>query len=77
MLDTALSSGHMHAEGILVADLTDRLVAEWPAVLAIAVLVLGHVVMMVGLEESLQPLGIPLFAAIIVFILGEFGRRLV
>lgn len=56
-------------------ELRDRLVSEWPAVLAIAVLVLAHVYLTVVRGGDGTPLGIPLFAAIVVFVLAEAVRR--
>lgn len=53
------------------------MVVEWPAVLAVAVLVLGHVYLTVVAGEELTPIGTPLFAAIAVFLLAEGGRRLI
>lgn len=60
-----------------MADLTDRVVAEWPAVLAVGVLVLGHLALSMEQGDPLRPLGIPLFAAMVVFLGGELLRRLV
>lgn len=54
----------------------DRALEDWPAVLAVITLILGHLYLMVAAGESLRPLGIPLFAAILVFLGGELLRRL-
>lgn len=50
--------------------------AEWPAALAVLVLAGGHVAQLALQGDDLSPLGIPLFLAIAVFLLAEFGRRL-
>ena len=55
-------------------DLGELLVSEWPAVLAFVVLVLGHLVSIFVLGEGMRPLGLPLLAAIAVFIVAEVGR---
>lgn len=49
-------------------------IEEWPAVLAFVVLVLGHLVSALVLEQGIQPLGAPLIVAVVVFIVAELGR---
>lgn len=56
--------------------IVDRLVADWPAALAVAVLIVVHLALLVTGGDA-RPLGLPLFAAIVVFLLAELGRRLV
>lgn len=58
------------------APLVDLVVAEWPAVLSVVVLVGGHLVFLLVLNDGLRPLGAPFFIAIAVFILAEIGREL-
>ena len=60
---------------VWVNDLVERALAEWPALLAVIVLAGGHIYLSVVHGEPLRPLGIPLFAAIIVFVLAELARR--
>lgn len=60
-----------------MTDIRSRLVDEWPAVLAVLVLILGHIVLTISMEEEMTPLGIPLIAAIAVFLVAEVARRLV
>lgn len=49
---------------------------DWPAVLAIVVLAVLHVILSVTGGDQARPLGIPLIAGIAVFILAELGRTL-
>ena len=60
-----------------MTDLRRRLIEEWPAVLAVVVLVVSHVYLTILLQEEMTPLGIPLIAAIVVFLVAEVGRRVV
>ena len=53
-----------------------RILAEWPALLAVLVLVAGHVYLTGIRGQDITPIGIPLFAAIAVFLLAEFARRM-
>ena len=57
------------------SSLLERILAEWPAVLAVLVLIGGHVYLTGIRGEDLAPLGIPLFAAIVVFVVAEIARR--
>ena len=59
-----------------VGSLVTRLRGEWPAVLAIVVLLVAHVYLTIIEGEALRPIGIPLLAAVIVFILGEFVKSM-
>ena len=52
----------------------DLVVAEWPAVLAVLILVGGHLIYLLVLEDGLRPLGVPFFVSISVFVLAELGR---
>ncbi len=56
--------------------LFDRILGEWPAVLAVFVLAAGHIYLVVVAGEEFTLLGIPLLLAIAVFLLGEGVRRL-
>lgn len=56
-------------------ELRDRLVREWPAGMAIAVLVVAHVYLTGVRGGDGTPLGVPLIAAIVVFVLAEAVRR--
>lgn len=58
-------------------DVRETLIEEWPAVLAVFVLVAGHVALTIGTDQEMTPLGIPLFAAIAVFLVAEAARRFV
>lgn len=58
-----------------MSEFRDRFVSEWPAVLALAVLVIGHVYLTGVRGGDGTPLGVPLFAAIAVFVLAEAVRR--
>ncbi len=58
------------------AAIVEKLIDEWPAVLALVVLIWGHVYFTVVQGERIQPLGVPLFAAVLVFIVAELGRQL-
>ena len=57
--------------------MAERLRDEWPAVLAVVVLIGAHAYFTVAGTDQAQPLGVPLLAALVVFILAEAGRRLV
>ena len=59
-----------------LSELRERAIAEWPATLAILTLIVGHFYLTIIAGQDLTPIGIPLFAAIIVFLAGELGRRL-
>lgn len=59
-----------------VARIKALVVGEWPAALAVLVLVTGYAVLVVVDDDAIGPLGIPLFAAILVFAAGELVRRL-
>lgn len=58
-------------------DTIERLAGEWPAVLAIVTLVLAHVYLTAAQGETNPPLGLPLIAAILVFLGGEVVRRVI
>lgn len=60
-----------------MTDIKTRLIEEWPAVLAVLVLVFGHIGLTAVLGAEQTPFGIPLIAAIVVFLVAEMGRRLV
>ena len=56
-------------------EILEKAREEWPAVLAIFVLIGGHIgLAFVG--GGMQPFGVPLIAAVVVFLIAEFGRRL-
>lgn len=55
----------------------NRIRAEWPAVLAVIVLAFSHVFLTVVRGDDVTPIGLPLFIAVAVFLVAEFGRRLV
>lgn len=59
----------------LIGDGLAKVRREWPAALAVAVLVLGHVWLGVVEGQTWRPIGPPLFAAAAVFILGELYRK--
>lgn len=59
------------------SQFTTRLIEEWPAVLAVIVLALTHVYLTIFAGEDVTPFGLPLIAAIVVFLVAELGRRLV
>lgn len=63
--------GDNQASGVI-----DRLRQEWPALLAVAVLAAGHLYLALVEGEDFTLLGMPLIAAIVVFLVAEFGRRL-
>lgn len=57
-----------------MTDLLSRLAGEWPALLAVVVLIVGHLYFAIVEGQRLRPIGIPLFAAAAVFILAELYR---
>ena len=57
-----------------MTGLLSRISAEWPALLAVCVLILGHLWLTVVEGQALRPIGIPLFAAAAVFLLAELYR---
>lgn len=77
LTDFPLTSGYDRVRWYSVTDLPSRIIEEWPAALAVAVLVVSHVYLVIVLERDLTPLGIPLIAAIVVFLVAEVARRLV
>lgn len=60
-----------------MTDLRTRIIEEWPAALAILVLAVSHVGLTAVMGAEQTPFGIPLIAAILVFLIAELGRRLV
>lgn len=65
----------MTSEDDSSADLVGRIRKEWPAALAILVLVIGHLYLVGVQGQELTPFGIPLVLAVIVFLVGEAARR--
>ena len=53
-----------------------RIRRDWPAALAIVVLAVSHLILTLAGGDQARPLGIPLIAAIAVFVLAELGRTL-
>lgn len=60
----------------VMADISERVREDWPAVLALITLLLGYVVLTIIDLDSLQPFGLPLLAAVAVFIVAEAARSL-
>ncbi len=54
-----------------------RVIEEWPAVLAVIVLIGAHLLLTFATNTEATPLGIPLIAAIVAFITAELGRQIV
>lgn len=56
--------------------ISERLREDWPAALALFTLLLGYAILTVTDIDSLQPFGIPLLAAVAVFIIAEAARSI-
>ena len=58
------------------SDVLARIRRDWPATLAVLVLATTHVALSIAGGDQARPLGIPLFAAVAVFVIAELGRTL-
>lgn len=58
-----------------IEDRIRRLRGEWPALLAVVALVVGHLWYYGVRGADWRPIGLPLLVAIVVFVAGEGAKR--